>query len=213
MSEKQPKLRLVIKSDGAASPERNLPASDRRLVEIDWSIMMARAQDGDAIAYRKLLSAMTPYVRSLARRYLQHPSDAEDALQDVLIAIHMLRATYDPRRPFGPWLKAIANRKIIDRLRQVSKHRSREDVFTDDLLNLAQPERQEDLSPAGLDQDQILKHLPASEAQALRLTKLEGLTLEEASAASGQSISAIKVATHRAMKRLRTILSKDRQYD
>jgi RNA polymerase sigma-70 factor, ECF subfamily len=39
------------------------------------------------------------------------------------------------------------------------------------------------------------------------VTKIEGLSLKEASAASGMSIGTLKVATHRALRRLRQILS------
>ena len=76
----------------------------------DWSKLMAQAQDGDREAYRRLLEGMTPYLRSLARRCFKQPSDVEDAMQDVLLTVHMVRRTYDPARPFGPWLAAIARR-------------------------------------------------------------------------------------------------------
>lgn len=211
MADKPPKLKLVSNNEKMAAARNVDPTAERRMVEIDWSILMARAQDGDAAAYRKLLVGISPYVRSLARGYFQNPSDAEDALQDVLITIHVLRATYDPLRPFGPWLKTIANRKIIDRLRVVGRHRKRETRFTDDLLDIAQPDDHSDLALKETDTAQLLNHLPYGEAQALRLTKLEGLSLEQASAASGQSIVAIKVATHRALKRLKRILGKEPQ--
>jgi RNA polymerase sigma-70 factor (ECF subfamily) len=52
-----------------------------------------------------------------------------------------------------------------------------------------------------------LDRLPAGQREAVRLTKIKGLSLKEASAASGMSIAALKVATHRAVRRLRQILS------
>ncbi len=38
----------------------------------------------------------------------------------------MVRHAYDPRRPFGSWLVAIANRRMIDRLRRETRQRARE---------------------------------------------------------------------------------------
>lgn len=209
MADKQPKLRIVSNIGNMYATHPGDRVAARRMVEIDWSILMARAQDGDEVSYRKLLMSISPYIRSLARRYFQSSSDAEDALQDVLMTIHILRATYDPQRPFGPWLKTIANRKIIDRLRVVGRHRKREARFTDDLFDIAQPDDQTDPPRAELDSAVILSHLPHAEAQALRLTKFEGLSLEQASAASGSSVVALKVATHRALKRLKHILGRE----
>jgi len=84
----------------------------------DWSGLMVCAQDGDRRAYRALLEDVTPYLRALAARCFKAPGDIEDAVQDVLLTVHAVRHTYDSGRPFGPWLVAIANRRIIDRLRR-----------------------------------------------------------------------------------------------
>jgi RNA polymerase sigma factor (sigma-70 family) len=73
---------------------------------------------------------MAPYLRALAARCFKAPGDIEDAVQDVLLTVHAVRHTYDPGRPFGPWLVAIANRRIIDRLRRQMRDRSREIELT-----------------------------------------------------------------------------------
>ena len=66
------------------------------------AILMARAQDGDAGSYRQLLESITPYLRSRAARCHRDPSDIEDAVQDILLTVHAMRATYDPMRPSAP---------------------------------------------------------------------------------------------------------------
>jgi RNA polymerase sigma-70 factor (ECF subfamily) len=105
----------------------------RKAAEVlNWSKLMARAQHGDQEAYRKLLEGVTPYLRSLAGRWLKEAADVEDAVQDVLLTIHMVRNTYDPTRPFGPWLVAIANRRTIDRLRGNTRRRAREVALSGD---------------------------------------------------------------------------------
>jgi len=113
--------------------------------ERDWSVLMARAQDGDRAAYRRLLEEITPFLRALAARRHRDLSDAEDAIQDVLLTLHATRHTYDPARPFGPWLVAIANHRLIDRLRRQGRLRSREtalmpehETFSADQPNLCE---------------------------------------------------------------------------
>ncbi len=174
---------------------------------LDWSRLMARAQDGDRQAYRTLLQDVTPYLRSLAVRCFKHASDIEDAVQDVLLTVHMVRHAYDPRRPFGPWLVAVANRRFIDRLRRETRLKAREialcaehETFPEPATNLHQANSED----AAL--REAIKTLPPEQRQAVTLLKLNEMSLKEAAAVSGRSIAALKVATHRAIRSLRNIL-------
>jgi RNA polymerase sigma-70 factor (ECF subfamily) len=174
---------------------------------LDWSKLMAQAQGGDREAYRKLLEGMTPYLRALAGRCFKETADVEDAVQDVLMTVHMVRHAYDPTRPFGPWLVAIANRRIIDRLRRDTHRRAREvalladhETFADPATNL----HKEILDEAAL--GQAIDRLPPDQRQTITMLKLNEMSLKEAAAASGRSVPALKVATHRAIKGLRRLL-------
>ena len=176
---------------------------------LDWSKLMEKAQGGDRQAYRTLLQDMTPYLRSLAARCFKQPSEVEDAVQDVLMTVHMVRHAYDPARPFGPWLVAIANRRFIDRLRRETRMKAREialssehETFPEPPTNLAM-ENSEEMALR-----EAIKNLPLEQRQAVTLLKLNEMSLKEAAAASGRSIAALKVATHRAIKNLRAILKK-----
>ena len=70
---------------------------------------------------RNAAAAVTPFVRSLARRYGGYPELAEDVVQEVLLTVHRIRHTWDPARPFSPWLAAIAARRGIDRIRRAAR--------------------------------------------------------------------------------------------
>jgi RNA polymerase sigma-70 factor (ECF subfamily) len=167
---------------------------------------MARAQDGDRQAYRTLLQDITPYARALATRYFKEPSDAEDAVQDVLLSVHAVRHSYDPGRPFGPWLVAIANRRIIDRLRRHTRARLREVELSPEhetFLLEAANFHHEDPPAAEAALHAAITALPREQREAISLLKLKEMSLKEAAALSGRSISALKVATHRAIKSLR----------
>jgi RNA polymerase sigma-70 factor (ECF subfamily) len=167
---------------------------------------MARAQAGDSVAYRRLLDEVTPPLRAFVARRIGDPADVEDVLQDILLTVHAIRHTFDPTRPFGPWLVAIADHRLIDRLRQRGRRRSREtplapehETFPVDHTNLEDEADRHSLEAA-------IRKLSTSERKAIRLLKLREMSLKEAAAASGMSIAALKVATHRGLKSLRKLL-------
>lgn len=173
----------------------------------DWSKLMACAQDGDRDAYRTLLTEIEPYIRSIAIRYLNHSADMEDAVQDVLMTVHSIRQTYDPKRPFGPWLVAIANRRIIDRLRHTARLWRREvELSAEHETSTAAPANLFGEKPVGLALVGAIDKLPPDQRDAIRMLKLKEMSLKEASRASGRSVTALKVATHRAIKNLRKLL-------
>ncbi len=192
----------LIKGDRQDSPTQAPSAR-----ELDWSILMARAQTGDGEAYRRLLEEIAPYLRALAARRHRDSSDVEDAVQDILVTLHAIRHTYDPTRPFGPWLVAIANHRLIDRLRRQGRLRSRETVLQPEHETF--PADQANLSEKALDRRDLaaaIDKLPAGQRQAIRLLKIEEKSLKEAAAMSGMTVASLKVATHRAIKSLRKIL-------
>jgi RNA polymerase sigma-70 factor (ECF subfamily) len=181
--------------------------------DLEWSILMARAQSGDGVAYRRLLEEIVPYLRSLAAWRHRDPSDVEDAVQDILLTVHAVRQTYDPMRPFAPWLVAIANRRLVDRLRRQGRQRSREAGLKAEQETFRTP--QPNIDDVVSDRRQLkaaLDSLPAGQRQAIRLLKLEEMSLKEAAATTGMSVAALKVATHRALRNLRKMLS-DRSED
>ena len=204
---RSPNLTLVSEAtlSSAVNPRQDEPA----LRTLDWSVYMARAQSGDREAYRRLLEEIAPYVRSLAARRMQNRSDVEDAMQDTLVTVHAARHTYDPTRPFGPWLVAIANRRIVDALRRRGRTGSRETVLETEHETFAAPETNyQEAASDGRALREALETLPPGQRDAIRMLKLEEMSLKEAAAASGMSVAALKVSTHRALKNLRKIFGK-----
>ena len=192
--------RPEIETVNAASRETQAPDSD-------WSVLMARGQDGDAQSYRRLLAGITPYLRSLARRFGLAGPDLEDAVQDVLLTLHQIRHTYDPSRPFAPWLTAVARHRLLDRLRRRVRQFGRETALTEAHETFVAVET--NLSETAGDAGRLraaIAQLPEGQRSAVEMLKLKEMSLKEASARSGQSETALKVAVHRAIKRLRVIL-------
>jgi RNA polymerase sigma-70 factor (ECF subfamily) len=189
-----------------------MSGAERQSGEEEWALLMARAQAGDAAAYRRLLVAITPYLRALAARYHRVPQDAEDSVQDILLTVHAIRHTYDPNRPFKPWLVAIGRRRIFDRLRGQARVRARETFLLPEHETFAAAEANSYAAePERRALHEAVAQLPESQRQAITMLKIEEKSLKEASAASGMSIAALKVSTHRAVKKLRKILEKTSQ--
>src|SRR6201997_2564853 len=90
--------------------------------EDEWTGLMRLAISGDSAAYHRLLKAITPVLRAGARRGLarggQPVDQSEDVVQEILLAVHLKRHTWDANAPFGPWLFAIARNKLIDAMRR-----------------------------------------------------------------------------------------------
>ncbi len=177
------------------------PDDERR-----WSIGMSLAQGGDREAYAELMAeiggAIEAYLRS--RFGATVPSDfLEDCVQESLLAIHEARHTYDPERRFRPWLFTIVQHKTIDALR---RQRVRERTAT---IDASQPSSVTRSDPsARLDGATVLAWLEPKYREALVLTKLDGLSIDEAAQRAGVSVTAMKTRVHRAIrtvqKRLRS---------
>jgi len=175
--------------------------------------LMRSAQAGDADAYAALMQELAGRVRRIVRHrraFLAH-ADVEDLIQDVLLSVHAVRATYDATRPFIPWLLAILRNRLADAARRYARHGARE-VVVDDLDVTFFSESTNTMTTTYGDPDALreaIADLPAGQRSAIELLKLRELSLKEAAAASGTSVGALKVATHRAMDALRRRLKKE----
>jgi RNA polymerase sigma-70 factor (ECF subfamily) len=183
------------------SARREVSAADR---SAGWTGLMRAAQDGDQRAYADLLRQILPVTRAMVRRRIHDPGLVDEVVQDVLLTLHRVRHTYDPDRPFMPWLAAIASTRAIDQLRRGRRHAH--EVY-DETAMLNHPdeigERDADARDAQEEVTQLLDTLPPRQRQALELVKLNEHSLSEASAMTGQSVGALKVTIHRAIRALR----------
>jgi RNA polymerase sigma-70 factor (ECF subfamily) len=185
--------------------ERRADSFDQR------AALMAAAQDGDAAAYARLLRDLVPLLRGFVRRRLKTPQtqNAEDIVQEILLSIHVARATYDRRRPFLPWAMAIAHHRLADAARRRGRIAANEMVDEELLETFLDPQAN---APDGSYGDvEALRHamagLPAGQRVAIEAVKLREMSLKEAAAATGTSIGALKVSVHRGIKALRTALA------
>jgi RNA polymerase sigma-70 factor, ECF subfamily len=167
-----------------------------------------RAQAGDEAAYRDALTRIAARLRRyFARRLQALPDDVEDLVQETLLALHLQRGTYDPSLPVSAWVHAIARHKLVDLFRRRGRREALHEPL-DELDDADHPTASDD-QPARRDLGVLIEMLPKAQQQAILLTKIEGLSMVEASARTGVSVSALKVQVHRGLKRLADIVRND----
>ncbi len=173
-----------------------------------WSQLMRAAQDGDSAAYARLLREIAPFIRAMARRRFRDDDAVEDVVQDTLLSLHRVRHSWQPSRPFSPWLAAIASRRAIDAVRRKTRLNAHEAHDERAYETFADPGSNKEVEAGAATQmvTSLIAGLPPAQREALELVKLQEMSLAEASAASGQSVGGLKVGVHRAIKSLRTRL-------
>jgi RNA polymerase sigma-70 factor, ECF subfamily len=185
-----------------------------------WAVLMARAQDGHQHDYRVLLEEIAPYLRGVCRRSLGRDEEVEDVVQDILLTVHRIRHTYERGRPFKPWLHTIAQRRIVDWMRQ----RARRTRIESDGRAMSIEERVADAADSRPDAAAMraraaqevrdaIDALPPRQRAAVVLLHLRGLTPREAAGITKQSAGALKVAGHRALKALKLAFTRARDDD
>jgi RNA polymerase sigma factor (sigma-70 family) len=166
----------------------------------DWDDLMRAANRGDHAAYARVLAQLAPVLRGLvrARGSGLGPEGCEDVVQEVLLAIHLKRHTWDEGQPLRPWLWAVARHKIVDayRARGTRLHLPVED-FADSLPAEAAPD-----PTAARDTDRLLARIEPRAAEIVRAVSLEGLSAAETGARLGMTEGAVRVSLHRALRAL-----------
>ena len=162
---------------------------------------MARSFDGDKAAYRHVLDESRRWLLGFYRRRVP-PQMIDDLVQETLISVHSKRQSFDPSRPYLPWLAAIARYRWVDALRKMrdTEELNPEEVAGDDDGGAV---------VARLSIARLLSHLPAGQANAIVLTRIEGRSVSEAAQVCGQSESLIKVNVHRGLRKLAALVESE----
>lgn len=168
--------------------------------------LMIQGLDGDAASHTRLLRELSVLLRRFySHRFGGDAADAEDLVQETLIAVHSRRESYDRGKPFTAWAFSMARYKMIDEyrrrgLRSFTPIDDAEELFADDAYEPA---------AAAMDLERLLSGLPDQQRTAIRQVKIEGLSVEEAAARTGLSPSNVKISIHRGLKTLFARVQKD----
>jgi RNA polymerase sigma-70 factor (ECF subfamily) len=170
--------------------------------EKEWALLMRAGNAGDADSYRRLLLQLTPVLRAVARRGLASvgmaDTDAEDVVQETLLAIHLKRQSWDEDAPIGPWLRAIARHKMIDALRRRGR---RINLPIDGFAEVLAGDESE---PSMLVADvyRHLESLPARQRNVVRAIAVDGASIGETATRLSMTKGAVRVVLHRGLAAL-----------
>ncbi len=175
--------------------------------EGEWAALMRAANSGDAGAYEQLLKELVPALRSIARGAAVRAGgvvEAEDIVQETLIAIHLKRHTWISTEPIGPWIRAITRHKAIDALRRRGRHVH---IPLEDFQDTLPAE---DTTPAypRRDVERHLDRLPPRQREVIQAIALDGYSIRETAGRLEMTEGAVRVALHRAVAALGAIIQK-----
>ena len=163
---------------------------------------MRQALAGDGAAYHSLLKAVTPVLRAAARRGLaragQPVDQSEDIVQEILLAVHLKRHTWDVEAPFAPWLFAIARNKLIDALRRRGR---RIFVNIDDFAETI-PDKPAAETASTSEVAAHLQSLPSRQREVLQAIAVDSASIKDTAAKFAMSEGAVRVALHRGLTAL-----------
>jgi RNA polymerase sigma-70 factor (ECF subfamily) len=171
--------------------------------ERDWAQWMTAAIAGDEAAYRRLLASLAPMLRARTRRILSQmgasSADAEDIVQETLLAIHLHRHTWRPSDPIGPWVSAIARYKLIDALRRRTRQ---SEVAIDDFAEMLPDAVDQEADLGRRQAARLVDALDGRQGAVVRAISVDGAGIKETAAKLGMSEGAVRVALHRGLKTL-----------
>jgi RNA polymerase sigma factor (sigma-70 family) len=177
--------------------------------EIEWASLLRAANSGDHEAYRKFLRLMADFLKPVVARYGARiglgRDETEDAVQEILLAIHLKKHTWDEDRPISPWVIAIARHKLVDARRRTKNIAV---VPIEDVAEklpaapAAEPFSAEDL-------DRLIFQLNDRQQDIVRSLSLQGRSIKETAHRLNMNEGAVRVALHRAINALGALTRKN----
>jgi len=180
--------------------------------ETELKALMLASLNGDGASHRALLERLSRRLRAYYKGKLagigRDATEAEDLVQEAVLAIHIKRHTYDPAEPLTPWVHAIARYKLIDFLRRTRAS------FADVPIDEADEVMAHDdnvSAESTYDVRRLMERLPKNMRCAIEAVKLDGQSIAEAAERCGISESGVKVNIHRGLKALAALIAREKR--
>ena len=178
--------------------------------EIELKALMLASLDGDAASHRTLLdrlsSRLRAYYKGKLARMGRGAAEAEDLVQEAMLAVHFKRPTYDPDEPLTPWVHAIARYKLIDFLRRTRTSLADVPIEEADAI-MADDDNVG--AESTYDVRRLMERLPKNMRCSIEAVKLDGLSIAEAAQRCGLSEPGVKVNIHRGLKTLTSMIARE----
>ncbi len=158
---------------------------------------MQSTNAGDGAAYHRLLMGIAPVLRATAKAGLEQagrPADqSEMIVQEILLAVHLKRHSWDVSVPFRSWLFAITRNKLLDAMRR-TREPGRIDI---DCFPEPSPEESPSQPHKASEVDEHIQSLPQRQRVVLQAIVSGHVSLRETAAKLMKTENAVRVALHR----------------
>ncbi len=177
----------------------------------ELTVLALRAREGDDHTRERLLAAVHDrafrYARARLHRFSQAADAAEDAAQEVCVAVLLALPKYDDRGlPFEAFVYSISARKVADVQRAVIRAARPTDELPEDIGQVGSPEEQVVAADEASRAWALLERLPEYQRELLTLRIAVGLSAEETGRSLGMTAGSVRVAQHRALAKLRQLM-------
>ncbi len=169
------------------------------------SRQLRSATRGDPDALHAVVDAWWPKMRLWAMVFCGTPHAAEDAVQEALLRLVKHIGRYDPRRPFGPWLKTLVRNACKDELSRIGRTASWVALETDRAVH-PDPGRVLDLQRSAVGAMAAFANLSPRQREILELVDLQGNKPSEVAEQLGLSGSAVRAQLCDARRAIRSQL-------
>lgn len=171
--------------------------------------IVARSTPGPAT------EALLAQARTMALRYARArlgrygvEDAAQDVAQEVCMAVLTALPTFDDRGlPFEAFVYSITARKVADTQRRVMRTAAPMAELPDQVDEQAGPEHLALMRDDAGHVMAMMATLPPAQREILTLRVALGMSTEETAAAMGMSVGAVRVAQHRALTKLRSMVA------
>jgi RNA polymerase sigma-70 factor, ECF subfamily len=174
--------------------------------EHELTLLMAASQRGNGEAYQTLLQSLGVVVSLYVRRRVGEVHWVDDVVQEVLTSIHRSRHTWNPARPFAPWLYAVMNNRLIDAIRR-HKRTARWEEPMDAVPPVVWASAPDAGAIARSDLSQAMRSLTPAQRLVIERLRLDEVSVKDVARETGMSESNVKVTAHRGYATLKRLLS------
>jgi RNA polymerase sigma-70 factor (ECF subfamily) len=172
--------------------------------------LLIQAQEGNKDSYKKFLLETTNILKSYFYQRVNDNNFIEDLIQETLISIHKALPTYDPTLPVLNWIYTIAYRRYIDFVRKdarIKKNEYSTETFYQYSSNITYKSQENYENQNRI--KSVLDRMSERERKIITLLKIENYSIKEAAKILNLSESALKVAAHRAYKKIKKLLKEN----
>ena len=174
--------------------------------------LVKRTLNGDLEAFGELVQIYQTSVFNVCYRVLGNRRDAEDLAQEAFLRAHKKLASYDPERPFGPWIRTLSanlcNNKLNRRVLTPVTLEDERDLLTKDPVR--NPETALEISQENQALYQALWKLPHKHRLAVELRHFQGLSYQEMAETMNLPLNTVRSQLYRGRQKLVELLEVDK---